>query len=327
MHITPVRYSLGGLAPKLCVQFTSNKDNISLIDPSKKSELGSRVAENLGVKPTETTVKKFANGETYVCIDENVRHKDVYIMQGDSDNVNDSLMETYLLADAANRAGAKNVYAVMPNFPYARQERKNKDGEPISAKLNMDLLKTAGVDGVITVDLHAPSIEGFADNKMQFNQISSIPAVVKYIKDNEIDNPVVVSPDGGGVKRAEKLAKELGCQTASIDKRRKKHNEAEATTLNGVVDGKNCIIFDDIIDTAGTIAEASKLLKNRGAKNIYVFATHGLFNGPAYERLENSPITEVVVTNTVPLKEGAPEKIKQIDASKEITGAILDFTA
>lgn len=330
MHINPIRYNQG-LSPRFShISFTENKElssKIAVIPSENPTDIQNSTLEKLDVSPSDTTVKKFKNGETYVCINEPVRGKEVYLMPSSSQNVNDRLQETYLKADAAKRAGAKHVYAILPDFPYARQERRSKTGEPVSAKLVMDMLKTSGVDGIITVDLHAPAIEGFADNSTKIENLSSFSVVAEDIKQKNIENPVVVSPDNGGIKRAETLAKELNCPSAVIYKQRKEHNVAEAKILIGDVKDKNCIIFDDIIDTAGTIAAAAKMLKENGANDIYIYATHGLFNGDAYEKLQNSPVTEVTVTNTVPLKPGAPDKISQIDASSAIKGAILDFTA
>lgn len=328
MHINPIQSTGKSFFKNPMVSF-HGKEDIRILPSSDPSNLETSTIESLGIKPTDTTVKKFANGETYVKINELVRNKDVFIMAPSSNEVNDNLFETYLKADAARRAGAKNVYAILPNFPYARQDRRiGNNLEPVSAKLNMQLLETSGVNGIITLDLHNPSIEGFAENSTQIENISSLPAVARYIKENGTDkDSVVVSPDGGGIKRAEALANAIGAETVSIEKKREKHNEAKAVTLSGDVKGKNCIIYDDIIDTAGTIAEAAKMLKDNGAKDIYVFATHGLFNGPAYERLDKAPIKEVVVTNSTPLKKDAPSKIKQINAAQEVKGAILDFSA
>ena len=275
-------------------------DKIGIIPSSTPTPLERQIETKLGVAPTKTVVKKFANGETYVNIAGDVRNKDVYLMPVTGSSVNDNLMETYLKADAAKRAGADKVIAVMPSFDYARQERKTEAGEAIAAKLNMDLLKASGVDEIITTDLHAAAIQGFVSNDMRVTHLESMGLMKDYIKSKGIEDLVVVSPDLGGTKRVDKLAKSLECDKAIIYKHRSAHNEATAEDLIGDVEGKNCIIFDDMIDTAGTIAEAARMLKTHGAKDIYVCAAHGLFNGPAMERLQNAPIKEVIVTNSMP---------------------------
>lgn len=295
------------------------EDTACIIPASKPTDLEYLIKKNTQLPEKNTEVKKFKNGETYVRINGDLNGKDVYIMPVAGENVNDNLMETYLKADAAKRAGAKKVIAVTPNYPYARQERRDKQGEPISARLNMDLLKTSGVDEIITSDLHTSAIEGFAANSMKVTHLESMPLISEYIKEKNIPNMVIVSPDLGGTKRVDKLAKELNCDKAIIYKHRQAHNEATAEDLIGDVTGKNCIIYDDIIDTAGTIAEASKLLKNKGAEKIYVCAAHGLFNGDAFAKLDNAPIEEVIVTNSVQAKDNQISKIRQLDISTQIT--------
>lgn len=303
------------------------QDRICLIPSGKPTLLERNIEDNLGVKASDTAIKKFRNGETYVNINDNVRGKDVYLMPASGENVNDNLMETYLKADAAKRAGAGRVIAIMPNFDYARQEKRTESGEPIAARLNMDLLKTSGVDEIITTDLHTPALEGFASRDMIVTQLEAMPLMQQYIEEKGISDIVVVSPDLGGTKRADKLAKALGVDKAIVYKHRQEHNKATAEDLIGDVTGKNCIIYDDIIDTGGTIAEASKLLKKKGAKDIYVFASHGLFNGEAMKKLSDAPVSEVVVTNSVVPKSNSIGKIKQIDIAPQITGAILNISA
>lgn len=302
-------------------------DKASIIPSSNPTDLEYQVEKNTGIVPVDTVVKKFKNGETYVNIAGNIRGKDVYIMPAGGNNVNDNLMETYLKADAAKRAGADRVIAILPSFDYARQEKRTEKGEPIAARLNMDLLKTSGVDEIITTDLHTPAIEGFAPNSMKVTHIESMQLMENYITSKGIKDLVVVSPDLGGTKRADKLAKSLGCDKAIVYKHRQAHNEATAEELIGDVTGKNCIIFDDIIDTAGTIAEASKLLKKKGAKDIYVCAAHGLFNGEAMKRLNDAPVKEVIVTNSVPKKPDSIDKIKQVDLSVQIAEAMRNISA
>ena len=300
------------------------KEAIRLIPASVRTELEKSIERRMAVLPTPTDIKKFANGETYVNIKEDMRNRDVYIMPVTGPAINDNLMETYLKADAARRMGANRVVAVMPNFPYGRQERKTELGEPISARLNLALLHASGVDEVITTDIHAAALQGFA-RQMKLTDLSSLEEMTAYFKNRvNPDNLVVVSPDLGGVKRADKFAKSLGCDKAIIYKERTGHNQAKAEMLLGDVYGKDCIIYDDIIDTAGTITEAANMLKNNGANRIYIAASHGLFNGPALERLEKAPIEEVIVTNS----ELKPDlnKIKQVDIAQKIIGTILDIS-
>ncbi len=305
-----------------CFKGSCKDDTMEIIPASNPGDLEKNIESELGKTPVETEVKKFKNGEIYVNIEGNVRGKDVFIMPASGENVNDNLMETYIKADAAKRSGANKVIAVLPNFDYARQERRVKQGEAISAKLNMDLLKTAGVDEIITTDLHTAALEGFASNSLRITPLKSEELMKNYINKKGISNLIVVSPDLGGTKRADEFAKSLGCDKAIIYKHRQAHNQATAEDLIGNVEGKNCVIYDDIIDTAGTIAEASKLLKKKGAADIYVCAAHGLFNGEAMQRLEEAPVKEVIVTNSVPAKSNSIDKIKQIDISIQIADAM-----
>lgn len=310
-------------------QFTGRnimgKEAIRLIPSSVETELERSIERGLDILPTPVEVKKFANGETYVNILGDMRNRDVFLMPVSGRTVNDNLMETYLKADAAKRMGANRVVAVMPNFPYARQERKTQPGEPISARLNLSLLHASGVDEVITTDIHAAALQGFA-RQMKLTDLSSLEEMTEYFTRKSIDPTklVVVSPDLGGTKRADKFAKELGCDKAIIYKERTGHNQAKAEMLLGDVQDKDCIIYDDIIDTAGTITEAAKMLKEHGAGKIYIAASHGLFNGPALERLQKAPIEEIVVTNS----ERKPDlsKIKQVDIGPKIVGTILDIS-
>ena len=302
-------------------------DKVKIIPSSTPTDLEKQIEKKTGISPVETAVKKFKNGETYVNIAGDVRGKDVYLMPSGGSNVNDNLMETYLKADAAKRAGADRVIAVIPNFDYARQERRSEKGEPIAARLNMDLLKTAGVDEIITADFHTPALEGFASSSMRVTHIESMELMRDYITAKGIKDIVVVSPDLGGTKRADKLAKALNCDKAIVYKHRQAHNEATAEELIGNVEGKNCIIFDDLIDTAGTISEAAKLLKKKGAKDIYVCAAHGLFNGNAMQKLNDAPVKEVIVTNSVQKRPEAGDKIKQLDLSVQIADAMKTISA
>lgn len=305
-----------GMSPKALTK------KVSIFSGRSNSALTEAIANKLGLSTGEKTLKNFADGETYVRLLGDMQGKDVYLVQPSANPVNDSIMELLLMSDAAKRADAKRVVAVVPYMGYERQDRKAAVGEPIAAKLHAKLLQAAGVDKVIAVDLHASQIEGFFENTSNVVHISAIPELAKYIKSKNLEDLVVVSPDAGGAKRAELLAENLDSPYAVIQKKREKHNEAKAVNLYGDVAGKNCILCDDMIDTAGTIVEAARMLKERGAKDVYVCASHGVFSGPAYERLENSPVKEVIVTNTLPLKENAPSKITQVDVSSLIADAI-----
>ena len=301
------------------------REAIRLIPSSVKTDLEESIMDKINIPLTPTTIKKFANGETYVNICEDMRNKDVYLMPTIGKAINDNLMETFLKADAAKRMGANRIVAILPNFPYGRQERKTEAGEPISARLNLALLHASGVDEIITTDLHAAALQGFA-RQMKLTDLNSLEEMTNYFKgkfENTADL-VVVSPDLGGVKRADKFAKALGCEKAIIYKNRAAHNVAVAESLLGDVNGKDCIIYDDIIDTAGTITEAARMLKNNGANKIYIAASHGLFNGPALNRLQSAPIEEVVVTNS----EAKPsvDMIKQVDIAPKIVGTILNIS-
>ena len=316
---------VGQVGPTFKGRQVMGKEAIRLIPSSVMTDLERSIESKLDILPTPVEVKRFANGETYVNILEDMRNKDVFLMPTIGRAVNDNLMETYLKADAAKRMGANRVVAVMPNFPYARQERKTQPGEPISARLNLSLLHASGVDEVITTDIHAAALQGFA-RQMKLTDLSSLEEMTEYFTRKSIDPTklVVVSPDLGGTKRADKFAKALGCDKAIIYKERTGHNQAKAEMLLGDVAGKDCIIYDDIIDTAGTITEAAKMLKNNGANKIYIAASHGLFNGPAIERLEKAPIEEIVVTNSE--VKPALDKIKQVDIGPKIVGTILDIS-
>ena len=302
-----------------------SKEAIRLIPSSICTDLEKSISQRISIEPTPTVIKKFANGETYINIKGDMRNKDVYLMPTTGHNINDNLMETYLKADAAKRMGANRIVAILPNFPYGRQERKTELGEPISARLNLALLHASGVDEVITTDLHAAALQGFA-RQMKLTDLNSLDEMTAYFsnKFEDTSNLVIVSPDLGGVKRADRFAKELGCEKAIIYKNRAAHNVAVAESLLGDVNGKDCIIYDDIIDTAGTITEAARMLKNNGAEKIYIAAAHGLFNGLALERLEAAPIEEVVVTNSEP--KPLLDKIKQVDIAPKIVGTILDIS-
>jgi ribose-phosphate pyrophosphokinase len=255
--------------------------------------------KNLGFKLAPLTLTRFADGEILVEYGQSLRGKDVFIVQSTSSPVNENLMELLIAIDAAKRASAGRIIAVIPYFGYARQDRKIKPRQPITAKLIAELLQTAGANYIITADIHTRAIEGFFD--VPFSNICAMPLFAEDIKN--IDNLIVVSPDVGGVVRARSLASKLASPLAIIDKRRSSPNCAEAINIIGNISGKNCVIIDDMIDTANTVCKTADALKNAGAKFIKVFATHGLFNGSARDNIVVSGIDEVVVTDTISVVE------------------------
>ncbi len=257
------------------------------------------VAEHLGVELGNVKISKFANGEIYVRFLESVRGADVFLLQSVCTPVNDTLMELLIMVDAAKRASARTITAVVSHYGYARQDKKSAAREPITAKLVADLMTTAGVDRVIAMDLHQGQIQGFFNQPV--NHLTALPILADYFESLELENMCVVSPDVGRAKACKKLADMLGASLAIMHKGRPEHNVAEITHVIGEVEGKNCIIADDMIDTAGSVTEGAKALIQKGAASVYVCATHGIFSPPAYERIESSPAAEVIVTNTLPV--------------------------
>ena len=297
--------------------------DIKLFSGRSNNALAQEIAQYLGTSLEPITIKNFSDGEIYVQIQDSVRGDDVFIIQPVCDPVNENLMELLILLDAFKRASAKSITAVIPYYGYARQDRKASGREAITAKLVADLLTQAGATRILAMDLHTGQIQGFFN--ILVDHIYATPVIVSYVKniDTEGAELVCVSPDMGGVKRTRALAKHVGAPIAIIDKRRDKHNSAIACNIIGDVADKVCVMFDDIIDTAGTICEAARILKEKGAREVYVCAVHPVFSGPALERLENSPIKEVIVTNTIPLKDTViPEKIKQVSVAPLLGEAI-----
>jgi len=296
--------------------------DIKLFAGRANPKLAEEIAEYLGTTVGPMVIKNFADGETYVQIQESIRGDDVFIIQPVCTPVNQNAMELLIMIDAFKRASAKTITAVIPYYGYARQDRKTTGREAITAKLMADLLTTAGADRVLALDLHSGQIQGFFN--ILVDNIFATLVLVDYMKKKNFSPEELcgVSPDAGGVRRARYFAKEMKCSLAIVDKRRDKHNEAIAEYVIGDVKDKICILFDDIIDTAGTICEAAKLLKKEGAREIYVCAVHPVFSGPALQRLDEAPIEEVIVTNSIPLKEGAPSKITQLSVAPILGEAI-----
>ena len=269
---------------------------------SVNPSLADQVATELGTTLGNVKLEKFANGEIYARYLDSVRGADVFIIQSIAgEHINDALMEMLIMIDAAKRASARTISAVVTHYGYSRQERKAAPREPITAKLVADLITVAGADDLITIDLHQDAIQGFFD--IPVNHMTAMPIFVDYFKNKGIDpeEMCVVSPDVGRAKAAKKFQGQLGCDIAIMHKDRPKHNQAEITALIGDVTGKVCILNDDMIDTGGSLVAAAETLMSKGAKKVYACATHGLFSGPAYDRIQNSCIEEVVVTNAVPV--------------------------
>jgi ribose-phosphate pyrophosphokinase len=277
------------------------KKKMVVVSGRANEPLAGEVCHHLGVKPGEVVLSTFASGEIYARYGESIRGADVFILQSHSEPINDRLMEQLILIDAAKRASAKRITAVVPFFGYSRQDKKTEGREPITARLVADMLTVAGADRIVTVDLHQGQIQGFFD--MPVDHLTALPVLVQYLNEVIDGDAVVVSPDAGGVKRAQKFANHLDSDLAFIHKRRPRgtFNVAQALEVVGEVDGRTCVLVDDIIDTGGTIASAADLLVSRGAADVYVAATHGILSDPAVDRLKNAPIREVVVTNTLPL--------------------------
>lgn len=263
--------------------------------------LAQEIVSYLGVPLGKAKIKRFKDGETCLAIDESVRGSDIYVVQPTCYPTNDNIMELLIMIDAIRRASARRITAVMPYYGYARQERKSKARDPITAKLMANLITTAGADRVVTMDLHAPAIQGFFD--IPLDHLPGVPILAEYFREKGLENICVVSPDLGGVTRARKLAERVGASLAIIDKRRPEPNVSEIMHVIGELKGKTVIMIDDIIDTAGTITQGAQALLERGAKEVYACCTHPVLSGPAIERLNNSVIREVVVTNTIPLGE------------------------
>jgi ribose-phosphate pyrophosphokinase len=264
-------------------------------------ELAEGVVRHLGIELGNVKIRKFANGEIYVRYLQSVRGADVFIIQSICAPVNETLMELLIMVDAAKRASARSITAVISHYGYARQDKKSAAREPITAKLVADVLTVAGVNRVITMDLHQGQIQGFFNQPV--NHLTALPILADYFEGRHLDDFVVVSPDVGRAKACKKLSDMLGAGLAIMHKGRPEHNVAEITHVIGDVAGKVCIVADDMIDTAGSITEGAKALKTKGAKAIYVTATHGIFSPPAYDRIEAAPIEELIVTNTIPVPE------------------------
>ncbi|HFL3828607.1 TPA: ribose-phosphate diphosphokinase [Clostridioides difficile] len=277
------------------------RGNIKVFSGNANRKLAEDICKELDVPAGCCEVGRFSDGELFVNIDETVRGADVYIIQPTCTPVNDNLMEVLILVDAFKRASAGRINAVIPYYGYARQDRKTKAREPITAKLVADLLTVAGIDRVVSMDLHAGQIQGYFD--IPVDHLSGVPILAEYFKNIVDEETVIVSPDLGGVTRVRNFANLLDLPIAIIEKRRPKANVSEVMNVIGDIKGKNVVLVDDIIDTGGTITKAAQVLKNFGAKSVYACATHPVLSGPAVERIQNSVIERFIITDTIPLAE------------------------
>ena len=291
---------------------------LAIFSGTSNPALARAIAEEYGTSLGELTIKKFSDGEQYVKYEQSIRGEDIFVIQS-TPPPGDNIIELLLLLDAAKRASVKRVTAVIPYFGYARQDRKDQPRVSIGSKLMANLLVKAGADRILTMDLHAAQIQGFFD--IPLDHLYASRAFIDHFTSNPIDNLVVVAPDVGSLKMARAYSKKLGATLAFIDKRRPKANESEIMNLIGEVEGKNVLIVDDLIDTAGTLTNAAAALKERGALNIIAICTHPILSGPAYQRIEDSPIDEVLVTDTVQLRQPS-DKIKVLSVANIFAEAI-----
>ena len=277
--------------------------NLIVLTGNANIELATEMSRELGLELGKAKCTRFSDGECFVEIGQNVRASDVYVVQPTSQPVNDNLMELLVMIDALKRASAQSITAVMPYFGYARQDRKVAPRTPISAKLVSDLMGAAGATRVLSVDLHAGQIQGFFN--IPFDHLYAMPLLIEHMRVNlpQDDNTVIVSPDAGGMERARAYGKRLGVNIAMIDKRRERANVSEVMNIIGDVEGKTAVLLDDMVDTAGTLCNAAAALRERGAKRVVAYATHGVLSGPAIDRLNASGIEKLVVTNSIPQHE------------------------
>jgi ribose-phosphate pyrophosphokinase len=291
-----------------------------LLSGTANRPLAEEIGRHMGLPLGDATIKRFADGEIFVRINQNARGRDVFIIQPTPPPA-DSIMELLLLIDAAKRASAARVTAIMPYYGYARQDRKDQPRVALGAKLVANLIEAAGADKVLGIDFHTHQIQGFFD--VPVDHLYAAPVLTQYFRERGLDNPVVVAPDVGAAKMARGFARRINANFAIIDKRRPSQNVAEVMEVVGEVSGRQCIIVDDMIDTAGTLASVVHALRDRGAREIYAAATHALLSGPAIERLMEAPVSEVVVTNTLPIPESKRfEKLRVLSVAELLARAI-----
>jgi len=297
-------------------------DRLQIFTGTSNPDLAREICQHLDIVLGKAMVRQFADGETYLQVNENVRGADVFVIQSTSTPVDHNLMELLLFMDALKRSSAERITAVLPYYGYARQDRKDKPRVPISARLVAALLETAGADRVLTLDLHAAQIQGFFD--IPVDHLFASPVMIDYYKSLNIPDLTVVSPDAGGVERARAFAKRLNSPLAIIDKRREEANVAEVMNVVGQVAGRNCILVDDLIDTAGTLVKGAEALMEKGAASVSACATHAVLSGPAVSRIEESCLKEVVFTNSIPLSEEAKKssRIRSLSIAKLLAEAV-----
>ena len=300
---------------------------LKIITGNANIELAKQITKELGVELSGATVSRFSDGEVQVKIVDNVRGTDCYIIQPTSAPVNENLMELLIIADALKRASAKRITAVVPYYGYARQDKKSEPRVPITARLVANLFATAGITRVLTMDLHAGQVQGFFD--VPVDHLYSKPVLLNYFKEKNLSDIVIVSPDAGGVERARAFAKHFNADLVIVDKRRPRPNEASIMNIIGEVKDKTCIILDDLVDTAGTLAKVADVIKAKGATRVFAAASHGVLSGNAKQRIQNSSIEELVITDSIPLlKDGPIDKIHVLSiapiSAKAITGIFKD---
>jgi len=284
-------------------------------------EFSEKIVKYLGIPLSQIKISRFSGGEIYARILENTRGMTAYVVQTCTQNVNEDLMELFIIIDALKRASAKSITAVIPHFGYARQDKKSASREPISARLIADLLTTAGIDRIITMDLHSDQIQGFFD--LPVDHLAGMPTLAAYIKEKNLKDPVVVAPDTGRAKTAKKLSDRLGAPLAILHKTRPEHQKAEIMHIVGDVKGKTPIIIDDMVDTAGTATQGVAVLKKQGCLDeIYFVATHGILSGPAVERMNQVSFKEVVVTDTLPTADKKIKALKTVSVAQMFAEAI-----
>lgn len=299
------------------------RDDLRVFSGSANPELHREICAYLGSEPGKVQVRRFSDRETFAQIQENVRGADVFIVQPTSSPVNDNLMELLIMIDAFKRASARRITSVIPYYGYARQDRKDRPRVPITAKLVADLLVRAGTNRVMTMDLHASQIQGFFD--VPHDHLYASRTAVEFLEKQSIDDLMIISPDAGGVERARAFAKRLHADLGIIDKRRPEANVAEVMNVIGEVDGRTCLVVDDIVDTAGTLCKTAEVLREKGARSVLAFATHAVLSGPAVERINAADALErLIATNTIPLDEAkqACKKLKVLSVGNIFAEAI-----
>lgn len=300
-----------------------NNHNLRLFTLNSNKPLAEKISKHIGIPLSNCEVRRFADGEVQIDIEDSVRNDVVFVIQSTSAPVNENLMELLIFVDALKRASAREINVVIPYYGYARQDRKARSRQPITAKLAANLLETAGVNRVITVDLHASQIQGFFD--IPSDHLAASGAIEKYImKEMDLENVCIVSPDHGGVKRARNVARKINAPIAVIDKRRPKPNESEVNFIIGDVEGKTCIMVDDMVDTAGTLTIGAQALMDKGAKEVYAICVHGVLSAPANERIRNSVIKKMVITDSIELPEDKKcDKIEVVTIAPILGEAIM----